>query len=252
MRNNKFVKIFLLGLLIVVLISFKVQAEVSSENVFKNLFGDKVTSLVQSWIPAGTVYENNDGSKAQLSYVLNFGRLQYRIDKSVNNESVEGVGWRYFCITINGQFPSWAAANSYNLLDFNENGKLKARYTYGNLVETYQYAKDGQMLVYNAQGELTGAYDNFYDRHLSEFNIYDKKAELNHVDENGNYTAKDGDKILGIYKADGGVMEYKYDKGGNLISIYDNGIATYQRKIYTPAEATAAVSGKNTFKIQYR
>ena len=109
------------------------------------------------------------------------------------------------------------------------------------------------MLVYNPQGVLLGVYDNFYDRHMSEFSFYDKASTLNHVDENGNYTAKDGDKVLGIYKADGGVVEYKYDKGGNLISIYDNGVATYRRRIYTPAEATAAVKGdKNTFKIQYR
>ena len=50
-----------------------------------------------------------------------------------------------------------------------------------------------------------------------------------------------------------GYTEYSYDNGGNLITAYKNGVEIYRRKIYTPAEATAAVSkNKNTFSIRYR
>ena len=45
---------------------------------------------------------------------------------------------------------------------------------------------------------------------------------------------------------------YEYDRGRNLIKAMENGVEVYRRRIYTPAEATAAVSGKNTFKLKYR
>lgn len=52
-----------------------------------------------------------------------------------------------------------------------------------------------------------------------------------------------------------GYEEYLYDSGGNLIRKTDeNGNILWRKRIYTPAEATAAVSGngKNTFVVQYR
>ena len=83
-------------------------------------------------------------------------------------------------------------------------------------------------------------------------------------DENGNwevwsdegkaiYTDSSMQKPLSKYDFDGNqIGSYKYDAGGNLVAAVENGVEIYRRRIYTPAEATAAVSGKNTFKIQYR
>ena len=107
---------------------------------------------------------------------------------------------------------------------------------------------------------------------------------LQHYDfENGNYIIHDkDDKIMGIYKSYNDIINdipvsehcvinsqglitskydgrgniigtYRYDKGGNLLEVIENGNITYRRRIYTPAEATAAVqNNKNTFSIIYR
>ena len=243
---------------ILFLITKPVLAELTLEDFRRNAFGDIISLPGALHNRGGKLYDNDDGSQATIWTTINQGYIQYFVSKydPIEQQTYDvdyaGSNWKFFGITINGEYPAGANQTSKRL-DFDETGKLQARYNGQNLVETYKYTEDGQMLVYNPQGELIGAYNNFYDRHMSEFNKYDKAATLNHVDKNGNYTVKDGDKVLGIYKADGGVVEYKYDKGGNLISIYDNGVATYRRRIYTPAEATAAVSGKkNTFSIKYR
>ena len=60
-------------------------------------------------------------------------------------------------------------------------------------------------------------------------------------------------KLLSKYDFDGNQTGfYEYDRGGNLVKAIENGVEIYRRRIYTPAEATAAVSGKNTFKLKYR
>ena len=61
-------------------------------------------------------------------------------------------------------------------------------------------------------------------------------------------------KLLSKYDFDGNQTGfYEYDRGGNLVKAIENGVEIYRRRIYTVAEATAAVNGdKNTFKLMYR
>ena len=61
-------------------------------------------------------------------------------------------------------------------------------------------------------------------------------------------------KPLAKYDFDGNQTGlYQYDAGGNLVKAVENGNVIYRRRIYTPAEATAAVqNNKNTFSIIYR
>ena len=68
------------------------------------------------------------------------------------------------------------------------------------------------------------------------------------------YDISDKTKLLATYDFDGHqIARYQYDAGGNLIAVYENGVATYRRRIYTPSEATAVAKGnKNTFSITYR
>ena len=137
----------------------------------------------------------------------------------------------------------------------NSNGDVLARKPSwsAEIDETYQYTDTGKALRYNTSGELLGAYEDSVDAFL----VARRFKDYSLTDTNGNFTDYD-DKgnILGVYYANGEVDSYKYnyDKGGNLISSYKNGVVIYRRRIYTPAEATAAVQkgGKNNFSLTYR
>ena len=57
-------------------------------------------------------------------------------------------------------------------------------------------------------------------------------------------------KPLGKYDFDGNQTGvYKYDGAGNLTASYENGVSTYKRTSYTPAEAAAAVKKGNNNKV---
>ena len=57
-------------------------------------------------------------------------------------------------------------------------------------------------------------------------------------------------KILGKYNFAGNqTASYKYDGAGNLTAAYENGVATFRRTSYTPAEAAAAVKKGNKNKV---
>jgi len=57
-------------------------------------------------------------------------------------------------------------------------------------------------------------------------------------------------KLLSKYDMDGNQTGiYKYDGAGNLTAAYENGVSTYKRTSYTPAEAAAAVKKGNKNKV---
>lgn len=176
-------------------------------------------------------------------------------------ETTDHTGWARTNMTVNGVYvPGSSATQSayYQTFDFDENGRLQAVYASnwggntGQLLQTFKYTEDGQMLVYNPQGELIGAYNDWLDKMVDSTHVYQK--DLNHLDEQGNYTSRDQKGNVVVYKANGGLNSYKYDAGGNLIAAYEDGKQTYARRSYTVEEAAKAVSGerKNIFKIRYR
>ena len=90
-----------------------------------------------------------------------------------------------------------------------------------------------------------GSYNNDDKGNISgRFNL----SGTEQYDESGNIIAK--------YDAKGNLLEkYSYDAGGNIITSYNaNGIATYKRTLYTPAEAAVAVKtdNSNTVTITFK
>ena len=255
-------------------------AELLIGDVMHTLFGSSVNNYK-------SMYDNNDDTKVFLYSQWAYGGARYQIAKCIKKDNcVASNGWPTLNITVNGELAFGGSNNTYwQTVDFDENGQLKALYddrlyNGGKLIETYKNAEDGQLLVYNPSGELIGAYNNWYDRKIVQSGYYDKASELQHL-ENGTYTAKDeNNNVLEVYYQNGDYTKNTYDKngnlifsgrynkndeiiqslsntydaGGNLISAYENGVVTYRRRIYTPAEATAAVQkgAKNKFSIIYR
>ena len=113
--------------------------------------------------------ENN--SKVSISpHEMGWG-FEYQMNKDDKIDSSNNIdtGWVRINATINGQpIPGKTPQVYYSTYDFDENGKLQAVYNCnysrwncsGELLETYKYADNGQMLVYNPQGQLIGAYNN--------------------------------------------------------------------------------------------
>ena len=96
----------------------------------------------------------------------------------------------------------------------------------GNLLEK---CSSSGCLKYDTSGKILGSYD-FHDNLVAEYN------------DDGNIIAK--------YDSDGNQTGvYKYDGAGNLTAAYENGVSTYSRTSYTPAEAAAAVKKGNKNKI---
>ena len=279
---NKKLEILTIGIVFIFMTCSQARGEVTISDIMHNLFGTSVNNYQ-------AMYNNNDNTKVFLYSEWAYGTARYQIARCTKKgDCVANNGWPSLNITINGEF-SFGGSDTNSkyrqTCDFDENGRIQALYNdvayhSGNLVESYKYAEDGQVLVYNPSGELIGAYNNWYDRKIAQSGYYDKATELNHL-ENGNYTAKDendnisevyyqnGDYTKNTYDRNGNLIfsgkynkddeiiqssSNKYDAGGNLIAAYENGVVTYRRRIYTPAEATAAVQkgAKNTFSIIYR
>ena len=94
-----------------------------------------------------------------------------------------------------------------------------------------------------------------YNLYVEYYTGLDKDGNWEVWSDNGKavYADSSMQKLIAKYDFDGNqIGSYKYDAGGNLVEAIENGIEIYRRRIYTPAEATAAVSGKNTFSIKYR
>ena len=251
------------------------RAEITKNDIMQNWWGNR------SSYNGERNYQNDDGKNA--GFAAHFGvndELPW-FGPTLTGHGVVG-GWSYANITINGSaaFENSTGRTNLTTYDFDENGKLQAFYASANnggqLLESYRYAEDGQLLVYNPQGQLIGAYDNYGDRYIAKFPYYDKSAELKHLDTDGNYTVKDGNNnVTGVYYQDGKMGKYKYnaggqllsantydaegnvvgsynytyDAGGNLVSAYKNGKAVYLRKRYTIPEADAATQGKGPFRL---
>ncbi len=262
---NKKLEILTIGIAFTTAICNQSRAEITRVDILNEVFGEPIVYQTNGLIgQTGAVYQNDNGSKAHIGYEWGNGsstwgnQIVYHIRQIRTDNTTNSTSWQFANVTINGEVPTWTTPRSNTqTFDFDENGKIKAWYNAsGTLLRTYKYAENGQLLAYDTQGNLIGAFNNFNDQlmHAQGGNYYYSASGLNNITEDGSYTAKDGDKILGIYQRDGSKTEYQYDAGGNLIKISENGVVTYRRRIYTPAEATAAVQkgGKNNFSIIYR
>ena len=129
-----------------------------------------VAELMQS-LGGSKKYQNADGSYVSISMHFYTPSFEYRMTSynPTTKETTDHTGWARTNMTVNGVYVpgSSATPSSYSpTFDFDENGRLQAVYASkawgntGQLLQTYQYATDGQMLVYNTQGELIGAYNN--------------------------------------------------------------------------------------------
>ncbi len=94
------------------------------------------------------------------------------------------------------------------------------------------------------------------EAHLSYYTGLNKDGNWEVWSDEGQMIYEDASmqKPLVKYDFDGNQTGlYQYDSGGNLVKAVENGVTVYQRRIYTPTEATAAVqNNKNTFSIIYR
>ena len=206
-----------------------------------------------------------------------YSELNKTITKSYTDSNGNTLDWR-LVFNSNGVHP-WHGNGfwgDYNYIEVDDNGNTvyngfyyESRVTFivnsngdvlarkpswsAEIDETYQYTDTGKALRYNTSGELLGAYED----PIQAFVAAGRFGNNSLTDTNGNFVDYDEKgNILGVYYANGEVDSYKYnyDKGGNLISSYKNGIVTYRRRIYTPAEATAAVQkgSKNNFSLTFR
>ena len=226
---------------------------------------------------------NHDENNSAISISAHEMGWGFEYLMKINSSENKNTGWVRTNATINGEPVEGKNLEIYySTYDFDENGKLKAIYAphyyghNGELVQTIKYASDGQMLVYNSNGELVGAYSNWSEKMMASDGYYDRKEELNHI-KDGNYIVKDnsdniieqyyqnGDYLKNSYNStgilvstnkydkEGNIKEslsYEYDTGGNLLKAYQNGKAVYKRKIYSPAEAAnAAKKEGNTLVI---
>ena len=256
MKNLNFLKILITTLILTITFSPKSWAEISSF----------------SWNSdrTQTTYTNEDGSYLKLmsytnssfdpnykyyhyfigyQYDSNNNYLAWKINADFNARVYDAQG---NVIGVTNRFANSMNSN-YQTLNYKENGQLISRQDKdGNIMETYKYDNNGKLLVYNSEGKLTGAFDNFFNRLASTDPFYKENMSL--LDENGSYQEKDNKgRVIGLYKENGDIITYRYDKGGNLIKAVENGVTIYQRRIYTPSEATAAVqNNKNKFSIIYR
>ncbi len=118
------------------------------------------------------------------------------------------------------------------------------------------YEKKGNLYyVYDNEGnisEIYGGYENFNKNVLK---APDERDTYN-INDDGSVSIMDSKgTMIAQYSADGGLLkQYDYNSDGS-VSIYDaNGklISLKGKRIFTVEEATALVSGKNTFSIRYR
>ena len=84
----------------------------------------------------------------------------------------------------------------------------------------------------------------------------ENKRVFKSLDANGNllktYEYDLSGNLIAEYDKDGNLLSsysYKFDGAGNLTAAYKNGIATYKKTLYTPAEAAAAIRKGNNNKV---
>ncbi len=144
-----------------------------------------------------------------------------------------------------------------------DNNWINARQRYCTLAQKSMCGKNA--LIYEKKGELyfitdqEGNLKQVYEEYQNFADNVKKPAEERDYyksDDKGNITLYDHTgKILGKYNLNGNLLEkYSYSEDGS-ISVYDlNGklIGLLGKRILSVDEATALVSGKNTFKLKYR
>ena len=195
-------------------------------------------------------YKNADGSRLDVMVVpmgnsgLTYTRIwQYDASgKQINDDRSPGAYIRYN-YAENGEIKSlWYSG--YPTLNYDNSGNLISILdSKGNVSESYKYDANGKMLVYNKDGNLIGAYNDFWDRKASTDDFYEGNLSL--LDENGDYKEIVNGMVSNIYNKNGDITKYEYDAGGNVISVSKNGDILYERRSYTPPEAAAAMPDKN-------
>ena len=195
-------------------------------------------------------YKNADGSRVDIKVVLmgNSGLTYtraWRYDangKQISDDRSPG-GYIRYNYAQNGEIKSlWYSG--YPTLNYDDDGNLISILdSKGNVSESYKYDANGKMLVYNKDGKLIGAYNDFWDRKASADGFYEGNLSL--LDENGDYKEIVDGKVSNIYGKNGDLTKYDYDAGGNLIQVTKNGESIYERTHYTPPEAAAAMPDKN-------
>ena len=207
---------------------------------------------------------------------------------SINKKGMGPAGFNAICTDNDGN-QIFRTGNDFNYIAYDENGNVYSEYNYysprptyilnqdgqvvgkkngfnGPLVEEYKYTDSGKLLAYRVDGTFIGVYNDILDYHMVSQAGSDGVSpnyqglsryvnNLNLIDEDGNFYdyAADGKTLLGVYKQNGDITTYKYDAGGNLMQVYENGKQIYSRRIYTVEEASRAVKkDRNTFKLRYR
>ena len=199
------------------------------------------------------------------------GYIMHIYDKDGNRtSSISNNDFSYIAYNsageVIGEYNHHSARMVYVLDEDNNIVGLKSSWT-GPIVETYQYTDQGKMLVYDADGQLKGAYNDLVDYHtarqgncggwyrpscagLGEY----AGGELSLLSEDGKFYDYDSQgNLLAVYESDGSMS--KYDKGGNLIKQTDSsGKLLWARKIYTvqEAESVSKDGSVNSVRIRYK
>ena len=102
------------------------------------------------------------------------------------------------------------------------------------------------------RSKLEAANSKFVNKSIVD-ELYDsdnKLLEKCHAGGCDHYEYDEGGNLISIKDDDGNLLEEnRYDGAGNLTASYKNGVATYRRTSYTPAEAAKAVKKGNNNKV---
>ena len=183
---------------------------------------------------------------------ITYNLYSYRYDADGQLIKSNREDWDY---ALNGERVSTGAWRLK--FNFDENGNFlgETGYHEGGITSTAISTDSGKILTYDLQGKLQGAYTDLLD-YMAQKYISKNVLKLDLTDEDGNYYERDSHgNITDIYHQDGtvekGKYSYVYDGAGNITAIYKDGISTYKRTSYTPAEAAAATNRGNNNTITF-
>ena len=234
--------------------------------LFCVLFND---SLANTWYPDVNVdniptvnetrkYNTEDGGYYKVkvnntNYVGVFNVDWYKYDA---NGNMVASNRRDFNYALNGD-PSYVGWGR-TVLNFDENGNFlgemngREQNQQGSPavttpINSSSYTDSEKVLTYNKQGQLIGAFNDFFDYIAGKY--VGGSANPNMIDSDGNYYERDSyGNVTDVYYQNGTRgphTTYKYDGVGNITEKYEDGKLIYAKKRYTPAEAAAAVHDGN-------